>query len=286
MENEDELAEGVNNTQYRKLDSRIGRWLSIDPLASSFPNQSPYNFGFNNPVFYTDKSGAAPEGKFCGPCAVPLAVAAAEIAEAVIVAYRAYKVAQVVHLAVTTMDGGIWTINMPPITVTPGGFQAPPFISTIPGYQRPAWMAPPEGMQGAGEAEIGVAVTPPSGVLLNPQVSTEFPGAPTNIKEEAIMKIKNLDELDDLYSDVIKEEKEAWAGVIVADKEMRRAERLLAGAKRKDRAPSLIAQYQQERNDAVLEYNNSVLKHREIVSSGKYSWYTKFKTMLLKRPKK
>ena len=61
MENEDELVEGIKNTQFRKLDSRIGRWMSIDPLASSFPNQSPYSFSLNNPITQTDKTGAAPD---------------------------------------------------------------------------------------------------------------------------------------------------------------------------------------------------------------------------------
>lgn len=61
MEKDPEINNGTQNTTFRKLDSRIGRWLSIDPLASSFPNQSPYNFGFNNPIFHTDKSGAAPD---------------------------------------------------------------------------------------------------------------------------------------------------------------------------------------------------------------------------------
>lgn len=61
MENEDELAEGIKHTQFRKLDSRIGRWMSIDPLASSFPNQSPYSFSFNSPITQTDKTGAAPD---------------------------------------------------------------------------------------------------------------------------------------------------------------------------------------------------------------------------------
>ncbi|OXE99606.1 RHS repeat-associated protein, partial [Flavobacterium araucananum] len=39
----------------------IGRWGSIDELAESFFNFSPYDFSNNNPVFFSDPSGLAPE---------------------------------------------------------------------------------------------------------------------------------------------------------------------------------------------------------------------------------
>ena len=32
-EKENDLAEGVYTTEYRLLDTRLGRWLSVDPLA-------------------------------------------------------------------------------------------------------------------------------------------------------------------------------------------------------------------------------------------------------------
>ncbi|MCH2043303.1 MAG: hypothetical protein MK212_04125 [Saprospiraceae bacterium] len=60
-EKDDELNEGSYITTFRSLDSRIIRWRSIDPLTSSFPNQSPYNFSFNNPIQLADQSGAAPD---------------------------------------------------------------------------------------------------------------------------------------------------------------------------------------------------------------------------------
>ncbi len=31
-----DLAEGVNTTQYRLLDTRLGRWLSVDPLFEKY----------------------------------------------------------------------------------------------------------------------------------------------------------------------------------------------------------------------------------------------------------
>ena len=39
----------------------IGRWMSIDPLAEEFPEWSPYSYGFNNPLRFTDPTGMAPE---------------------------------------------------------------------------------------------------------------------------------------------------------------------------------------------------------------------------------
>jgi RHS repeat-associated protein len=58
-EMDDELKGDGNSytTEYRQLDPRLGRWLSIDPKASSFPWQSPYCSMDNNPIFLNDKLG-------------------------------------------------------------------------------------------------------------------------------------------------------------------------------------------------------------------------------------
>jgi RHS repeat-associated protein len=45
----------------RIYDSRVGRFLSIDPLAAKYPNQSPYA-GFNdNPLLFADPTGKSGE---------------------------------------------------------------------------------------------------------------------------------------------------------------------------------------------------------------------------------
>lgn len=44
-------------TQFRQLDPRLGRWLTIDPKASSFPRQSPYCSMDNNPISLNDQLG-------------------------------------------------------------------------------------------------------------------------------------------------------------------------------------------------------------------------------------
>ena len=47
---------------YRQpLFETAGRWLSPDPLAEEFPEWSPYNFTYNNPLRFVDPTGLASE---------------------------------------------------------------------------------------------------------------------------------------------------------------------------------------------------------------------------------
>ena len=41
----------------RYYDPRISQWLSVDPLASQFPNKSPYNYCSGNPINRIDPTG-------------------------------------------------------------------------------------------------------------------------------------------------------------------------------------------------------------------------------------
>ncbi|WP_430613559.1 RHS repeat-associated core domain-containing protein [Flavobacterium sp. JP2137] len=41
----------------RYYDPRTSLFLSVDPLAEQFPNWTPYRYGFNNPIRYTDPTG-------------------------------------------------------------------------------------------------------------------------------------------------------------------------------------------------------------------------------------
>jgi RHS repeat-associated protein len=43
----------------RMYDPRLGKWLSVDKLASKYPYASPYNFALNNPIFNVDPDGGS-----------------------------------------------------------------------------------------------------------------------------------------------------------------------------------------------------------------------------------
>jgi RHS repeat-associated protein len=59
MDNE---IKGITGSSYsytfRMYDPRLGRWLSIDPLANKFPFYSPYQFAGNSPIRNVDLEGA------------------------------------------------------------------------------------------------------------------------------------------------------------------------------------------------------------------------------------
>lgn len=65
MEGDDEVAGEGNSytTLFRQYDSRIGRWLSLDPKAAKYPEISPYVSFLNNPIYFTDPQGDDPPEK-------------------------------------------------------------------------------------------------------------------------------------------------------------------------------------------------------------------------------
>jgi RHS repeat-associated protein len=58
-EKDDEIVGSGNNYDFgaRHYDSRLGRWLSVDPLAIKYPHMSPHNFTGNNPISNVDPDG-------------------------------------------------------------------------------------------------------------------------------------------------------------------------------------------------------------------------------------
>jgi RHS repeat-associated protein len=59
MEQDDNIKGGGNSisTEFRQYDPRVGRWLSVEPLAYMFPNLSPFENNHNNPIIYGDQKG-------------------------------------------------------------------------------------------------------------------------------------------------------------------------------------------------------------------------------------
>jgi len=62
MEKDDDWYGAGNEytTEFRQLDVRTGRWMSMDPMMAIIPGHSPYEFAFNNPILFTDPSGLFP----------------------------------------------------------------------------------------------------------------------------------------------------------------------------------------------------------------------------------
>ena len=65
-EKDDEIKGSGNSytSHFRQLDPRLGKWLSIDPKASSMPWQSPYCSMDNNPIWFNDPLGDQVEGDY------------------------------------------------------------------------------------------------------------------------------------------------------------------------------------------------------------------------------
>jgi len=59
MEKDNEAKGQGNSYDFgaRIYDSRLGRWLSLDPMAREYPEYSDYSFAGNSPILFLDKDG-------------------------------------------------------------------------------------------------------------------------------------------------------------------------------------------------------------------------------------
>lgn len=58
-EKEEQNELGLNWIDYgaRNYDASLGRWFSVDNMAEEFYDMTPYKYGMNNPIYYTDPDG-------------------------------------------------------------------------------------------------------------------------------------------------------------------------------------------------------------------------------------
>jgi len=60
-ENDDDIESGIQDYGMRMYDTRLGKFLSVDPLGQEYPDYSSYQFASNSPISNIDRDGGEEE---------------------------------------------------------------------------------------------------------------------------------------------------------------------------------------------------------------------------------